>query len=137
MEAISLATLCFQASKLIYKNVKRYVDVDETLAVFTADQAELSRVMSSFHQALGEGGLMAGHGQEQWRTLKASMDDLAVAMTSLEDILRDVKGDESGAVSRVFRIAKLEMKSEQIKALTQRISTHTNAIQLAVQFLNL
>jgi len=113
------------------------MEVDETLAVFIADQAELSRVMRSFHQALGEDGLVAGHGQEQWRTLKALMDDLTVAMTSLEDILRDVKGDESGAVSRAFKMAKLEMKSEQIKALTQRISTRTNAIQLAVQFLNL
>ena len=137
MDPISLAHLCFKATKLIFDNVKRYREVDETLAILTADQIELSNVMKTFDESMGDGGSMAAPGKEHWQTLKLSMQDLAEALKSLAHILNDVKGDGSGVASRSLRTAKLEMKSSEIDSLQKRITTRIRTIQLSVQFISL
>ena len=137
IDPISLATLCFGASKLIYGHIQSYRDVDTAIEILISDQAELSSVLKAFHEALTEGGIIAGPGQRQWMTLQASLNDLAKALKSLEDIIKNVQGDTTGPMSRTFRTAKLEMKADDIDVLQKRIGTRVRTIQLSVQFITL
>jgi prophage DNA circulation protein len=138
MDPISVATLCFNAIRLICNNVQRYRDVDESLAILVADQRELSNVVKAFEEATSrDREATAALGQRQWITLKVSLDDVAKSMKALEDILKSVQGDSSGLFPRVQRLARLEMKTDDIDALQKRIETRLRTIQLSVQFITL
>jgi hypothetical protein len=137
MDPLSAASLCFQASKAIYENVKHYLEVDDDIDRLDKDYAALKNNVAVLHASLKVDAVTVARAPAQWRNLEWSVDDLALAMESLSAILREIKGDGTGPMSGVVRTAKLQNKAAELDAIHKRIEARTQSIQLAFHFLNL
>jgi len=135
MDPISIAGACFAISKIVYTNIKRCKEIDETLDALAADQKELAKTIRLFQSELSQETFNTG--KEQWQTLQSSLNGLSTTMKSLENILTEIRGVELGVASRPVQVIRLQMKNEDIDAIKRRIEAYTRAIQLSVQFITL
>ena len=135
MDPISIAGACFAISKIVYTNIKRCREIDETLDALAADQKELAKTIRLFQSELSQETFNTG--KEQWQTLQSSLNGLSTTMKSLENILTEIRGVELGVASRPVQVIRLQMKNEDIDAIKRRIEAYTRAIQLSVQFITL
>jgi archaellum component FlaC len=135
MDPISIAGACFAISKIVYTNIKRCREIDETLDALAADQKELAKTIRLFQSELSQETFNTG--KEQWQTLQSSLNGLSTTMKSLENILTEIRVVELGVASRPVQVIRLQMKNEDIDAIKRRIEAYTRAIQLSVQFITL
>lgn len=133
--AARLVTLCIDLAQYFQK----IENVDSTVAVFSREISDLSRVLTSIHDTvedLGSSVISIRLGQRHWEDVAISMNDCLDTLQILERIvLPPKKVLLTGFLRRAREQVVLDWNSHDIQLLQRQIASCRQTMELSFQMI--
>ena len=137
--ALTVAQTTFTVSNALYNFIRSSKVVDQTLEELYSEVVGLSKALDSISLNLEEPAIARiksdGSGKGAWGSLDVAITDTQHTVNALAGIvggLGTVKSS-AGPFRKAAKQVKLNLHSDQISGVRDRIGTHTNSVQLALQ----